>query len=197
MRQSGLPFREVQVFIDEDPDRDQRRKYGPTGRVPVLLVDQLAIWDSLAITEYLAERAPDAGLWPADPVWRARARTLACEMHSGFSHIREQLPLNCRARKPARRREAALMEEVERVVAIWNETRADYGSSAGDFLFGAPCAADWFFAPVASRFQTYSIEVPGEARAYAERLLAEPNVAAWLSAAESEGHTVEPYASMP
>ncbi len=194
--QSGLPFRELQVFLDEDPERRARLRYGPTGRVPVLRVGEHAIWESLAIVEYLFERAPGSGLWPADELARARARSLCSEMHAGFGAIRGQLPLNCRARKPARERDAELMAEVERVLAIWTETRAAFGGAEG-FLFGLPCAADWFFAPVASRFQTYSIVLAGEARVYAERLLAEPSVAAWLTAAEGEGHAVEPFASMP
>lgn len=188
MEQTGAPYREETIWLDQDPDRRQRLERSPAGRVPVLLHGDLAIWDSLAIVEYLAELFPGAGLWPSDSAARARARSLASEMHSGFIAIRENLPLNCRARTGARDRGAEVEAEVRRIAAMWSETRREFGSG-GPYLFGRPCAADAFYAPVASRFLTYSIRLEGEAAAYSETLLADPGVVAWMARAGEEEHS--------
>ena len=192
LEQTGAPFREQQVWFDEDGDRAQRLALSPAGRVPILRHGDLTVWDSLAIAEYVAELYPDAGLWPADPHARALARALCAEMHSGFFEIRNRMPLNCRARTTPREPHVELNAEIERIVQIWNETRRQYGAG-GPYLFGARTLADAFYAPVASRFATYAVELDGEAALYAESVLAMPAVRQWIDKAESEGHPDPPY----
>ena len=196
LRQSGAAFEEIQLWIDEDPDRQHRLRHSPAGRVPVLLDGDFAVWDTLAIGEYLAERFPDAGLWPAAPRARARARSLCAEMHAGFEALRTVMPMNCSVVKPARDRGPAVAAEVERIVELWSDTRAEFGAD-GDFLFGQPSLADVFFAPVASRFRTYSIPLHGAATTYRDAVLAQPAMRDWMAAAAAESHVMQAYASQP
>lgn len=196
LRQTGAPFEERTIWFDEDPDRARRLEHAPTGRVPVLLHGALRIWDSLAIVEYLAELFPEAGLWPGARASRARARTLCAEMHSCFEDLRRDMPLHCSARKPARDRGPGVARDVARITAMWTETRREFGSG-GPYLFGERSAADAYFAPVASRFTTYSVPLEGEAAAYAVTLLETPDVAAWLRDAGTEGRSVPPFADRP
>lgn len=186
IRQTGTPFREETIWLDEDRDRERRLGLSPAGRVPILRDGSLTIWDSLAIVEYLAEAFPGGRLWPADRADRARARSLASEMHAGFQAIRSRLPLNCRARTPWRDRGPEVAAEIDRVARIWREAR-------GPFLFGAWCAADAFFAPVASRFRTYGVALEARSRRYADAILERDDVNAWMAGAEAEGHPQPEY----
>jgi len=196
LEQTAAPFEERKIWFDQDGDRSQRRAVSPAGRVPILLDGELVIWDSLAIVEYLAELVPETGLWPADAAARARARSLCCEMHAGFFAIRERMPLNCRARKEPADRGAEVAAEVELMTRMWSETRREFGA-AGPFLFGSRCAADAYFAPLASRFLTYAVPLEGEAARYAETLLDLDPVRAWIDAAGGEGHPDPPYDGLP
>ncbi|MEM7206051.1 MAG: glutathione S-transferase family protein [Planctomycetota bacterium] len=196
LRLAGLPFEERLIWLDEDADREQRLQHSPAGRVPVLLHDNVAIWDSLAIAEYVAELSPDRGLWPAARVARARARALCAEMHAGFTAIRTIMPMNCRARREPRDRGPDVAAEVARVTALWEDTRREFGGS-GPLLFGTPTLADAFFAPVASRFRTYAVPLTGAAAAYRDAVLDLPDVCIWLEQAAAETHELEPFASMP
>jgi glutathione S-transferase len=195
LEQTGAPFREQRIWFDEDGDRRQRLALSPAGRVPILRHGELTVWDSLAIAEYLAELYPDAGLWPARREARAVARALCAEMHSGFFEIRNRMPLNCRARTTPRDPHVELNAEVERIIQIWTETRRHHGKG-GPYLFGKRTAADAFFAPVASRFQTYGVRLDGAAASYAEAVLQMPAVRDWIDKAESEGHPDPPYDAM-
>jgi glutathione S-transferase len=176
MKQAGIPFTERLVSLAADAGKPARMASLPAGRVPVLEDDGFLVWDSLAIAEYLAERHP--GLWPADPQARAWARSICAEMHSGFMALRSGMSLDVRARRPQRKRSAAIQEDIARIAAIWTETRRRYGAG-GTLLFGGFTIADAFFAAVAFRFQTYGVEVAGEAGAYVAALLALPAVQAW------------------
>jgi glutathione S-transferase len=179
LKEKGIPFQEELVSLQEDPAKAQRLARLPAGRVPVLLDGTTAVWDSLAIAEYLAER--HAGLWPADPVARAWARSITAEMHSGFGALREGMSMDVRARRPQRRRSEALRLDVARVERIWDETRARFGGAAGGgaMLFGTFSVADAFYAPVAFRFRTYGVEPAGAAGDYLRALLALPSMRAW------------------
>ncbi len=194
--QTGLPFREEIVWFDEDPDRTRRRAIGPTGRVPVLRHGDVVIPDSLAIAEYAAELAPEAGLWPADRTARAAARAVCAEMHAGFPAIRSSLPMNVRARRTARERPRDLRHEIERMIAIWNDARAAHGQ-CGPFLFGKRSVADAFFAPVAFRFRSYAVPVEGEAARWMETILDLPAMRDWAAKAEDEGHPQPAYDALP
>lgn len=189
MKVAGIPFREVLLPIREG-DWDRRiGQYSPTGRVPVLQHGDVTVWDSLAIVEYLAERHPQAGLWPAEATARALARSAVAEMHSGFSALRRHMPMNLRASLPGRGRKDGVAGDIARIVELWSDCRAR-ASGTGPFLFGAFSAADAFFAPVVTRFQTYAVELPHEATAYRDAMLALPALIDWYGSARTEPWTI-------
>src|SRR5438876_12308414 len=159
LRQAGIAFDEVPLRLSFNGDSDFKRALAavsPAGRVPVLVDDGFAVWDTLAIAEYLAERHPEKQLWPADRLQRARARSLCAEMHSGFGALRNRCPMNIEASLPevgarAEREWPDVMADLRRIDAMWSEQLA---ASGGPFLFGAFGAVDAFYAPVCSRITT-------------------------------------------
>ena len=164
-------------------------KAAPTD-LPVLIDGDLAVWDTLAIIEYLAERFPDAGLWPADPHARAHARSICAEFHSGFPDLRGQFPMNLR-REPAPHPKGATADrDTARVREIWTTCRSRAGDG-GPFLFGAFSAADCFYAPVVTRFLTYCLDMSETERAYAEAVMAHPLMQAWCADAAKETAVVD------
>ena len=179
MKVLGLAFDEKRVPLDTPGTKQEILRYSPAGKVPCLVDGSLAIWDSLAILEYLAERHPQ--LWPADAAERARARAISAEMHSGFANLRNHMGLNVRRRYPGRGRTPEVLEEIKRIDAIWSQAK-------GPFLFGAFGAADAMYAPVVLRFRTYEVRVSN--REYAEAMLALPAMREWIEAAEREPATI-------
>lgn len=179
MRHSGLDFRETTIELDQPDTRDRILEHSPAGRVPVLKCGGDVVWETLAIVEYLAERYPNLGIWPAAPGARALARSLAAEMHAGFEALREEFPMDLRAARPGRRPSTAAAADIGRVSEIWRTTRASHGG-AGPFLFGAFGAVDAMFAPVAVRFRTYGLQ-PGDAvaDAYCRTLWSLPALVEW------------------
>lgn len=158
------------------------RAFSPTGRVPCLVDGDLTVWDSLAITEYLAERHD--GIWPQGAATRAWARCAAAEMHSGFGALREQCSMSCGVRVQLHAMTPALRADLERLGELWSEGLGRWG---GPWLAGAEfCAVDAFFAPVAFRIQTYGLALPDDAAAYARRLLELPGMRRWYAAALQE-----------
>jgi len=204
MKQAGIAFDEVMIRFDTmepgSPFRVAIAEVNPAGRVPVLVDDGLVVWDTLAIAEYLAEKFPALQLWPADPKVRARARSVCAEMHSGFGALRGAFGMNIEASLPeigakVLREQAPVRDDVARIVQIWSELLAQHG---GPLLFGRFSIADAFFAPVVTRFVTYGVPVPAPIRAYMDRVLALPGVAAWRADALAEQTFVaydEPYRS--
>ena len=190
MRAAGIPFAEVNVKLRQPELQADILRYSPSGRVPTLLVDGLAIWDSLAILEYLAEAHPEAKLWPEQREARALARSAAAEMHSGFAALREHCPMELLARLPMATLPDPVAADVRRIVASWRDCRRRYGG-AGPLLFGAFSAADAMYAPVASRFRTYLPDLApygddGAAQAYVDALFALPAMAEWEAGARRE-----------
>ncbi|WP_341922285.1 glutathione S-transferase family protein [Polaromonas sp. YR568] len=192
LRQAGIPFEEVLVRFDAFDAGSQFKQalagLTPTGKVPVLQDGELAIWDTLAIAEYLAEQFPEKKLWPADPAARARARSVCAEMHSGFSALRSHCPQNIEASLPEVgaliwRDQPAVRADVARLVAMWSELLQAHG---GPLLFGHFSIADAYFAPVCMRLKTYGLPVPPTIAAYVERVAALPGVAAWIADAKAE-----------
>ena len=191
MRALGIPFDEVRLrmdFADSSAFRLAMARYSPAGRVPVLLDDGFAVWDTQAIAETLHERFPTAGVWPTAPRLRARSRSLCAEMHAGFSALRNHCPMNIEASLPeagARvwAEQPALRSDVARIEAMWADALSDSG---GPFLFGAFGAADAFYAPVCTRLRTYSLPVSPATSAYVDRVLAAPGVRQWIDAARAE-----------
>jgi glutathione S-transferase len=153
--------------------------------VPVLVHGERVVWDSLAIIEYLAELCPDAGLWPADADARATARSIAAEMHAGFTALRANMPMNLRKTLPGKGRGPGVAPDIERIGAIWRDARSRFGQG-GAFLFGRYSAADAMYTPVAARFRTYGITLDPTCQAYADAVLAWPAFLAWQSAALEE-----------
>jgi len=158
MKVAGIPFEEEVISLDAKDFKARVTKVSGTGKVPALADGDIHVWESLAILEYLAEKFPQAGLWPADPAARAKARAVAAEMHAGFVPLRRLLPMNMW--RPVMKRELTpeAQANVDRIGAIWTDCRARFGAG-GAFLCGGFGAADAMYAPVVSRFVTYGVEV--------------------------------------
>lgn len=189
MQQSGIEFQEVRVPLYLGAYKDELRKYSPSGKVPVLLDGSLAVWDSLAIAEYLAEKHPDRGLWPADPARRAVARSISAEMHSGFSALRSHMSMNCRGHFPGRGRTVEVAADIDRIQRIWTDCRA-HSAGGGPFLFGGFGVADAMYAPVVLRFKTYVVQLSAPAQQYADAILALAPLQQWVDAAKAETEVI-------
>jgi len=185
----GVAFDELRIGLEEPDTGERIRRHSPSGRVPVLVDGELAVWDSLAICEYASERWLDGAGWPREREARAVARSVAAEMHSGFPALRTELPMNCRARGRRVALTDAARTDIERVVMLIRDCRSRYGAS-GACLFGDFSIADAMFAPVAFRFATYGVEPGGAARDWCAAVLALPAVRAWAAAAEAETEVV-------
>jgi glutathione S-transferase len=186
LKKTGAPFAETVIQLRRAEGASAREivAHSPSGLVPFLRDGTLAIGDSLAICEYLAERFPQAGLWPEDPVARAHARAAAAEMHSGFASLRGECPMDLAAEVHVADLSAATHKDVGRIVGLWGDLLARFG---GPWLAGADWGiVDAFFTPVATRFRTYGVKLSdfgdaGPAGAYGERLLQTPEYRAWLA----------------
>jgi glutathione S-transferase len=192
MRATGAAFEEVVIQLrrTESPtSREQISKYSAAGKVPVLKIEEngrnATVWDSLAICETLAERHPEAKLWPADDLVRAMARSYAAEMHSGFPDVRDQLSMYFSQRLPTPELRDATKDQIARIIAAWEAALEQHGANGG-FLFGSFSVADCLYAPVASRFVTYGIALPKTVQAYVDRLMALPAMRDWSIAARKE-----------
>jgi glutathione S-transferase len=158
--------------------------------VPALHVDGQVLWDSLAIGEYLAERFPDAGLWPGDPVLRARARCVSAEMHAGFEALRSALPFNCRALGRHVPLDEAVFRDVERVTSLWRDCFAIKPDASGGLL-GGFTIADAMYIPVALRFRTYGVKLDPLCRNYLDWCVSDEHVRCWLEDAALERDVIE------
>jgi glutathione S-transferase len=185
LKEAGIEFEEQRIALDTDCSMAELAAASPACRVPVLLVDDEVIWDTLAIAETVAERWPDKSLWPEDAAARALARSVSAEMHSGFSALREMMPMNCRAmgRKVALPDE--LIADIDRIIEIWTDCHHRFAAD-GRWLFGKFSIADAMYAPVVLRFRTYGINLPESASVYPERLLESKWMQDWLAESESE-----------
>jgi glutathione S-transferase len=202
LKQAAIPFEEVKVRFDSfEPDssfKSTLKALSPTGRVPVLVDEGFAIWDTLAIAEYVAEKFPDKQLWPGDVHARARARSVCAEMHSGFTALRGACPMNVEASLPqvgalAWRDNPAVRADVQRIVAMWTELLEQH---RGPMLFGEFSIADAYFAPVCMRLKNYALPVPGHVTDYIRRVVALPGVKLWIDEALAEKDFIdfdEPY----
>ena len=185
MKVAGIAFEETVISLNAPEFKAHVGPVSGTGKVPVLIDNDVRVWESLAILEYLAEKFPAAGLWPADVSARALARAIANEMHAGFLPLRRHLPMNMW--RPVIKRELTPEAEtnVQRIEAIWNDCRARFGKD-GPFLFGHYGAADAMYAPVVSRLHTYAVAVGARARAYMKAVMALPAWREWHAAAIKE-----------
>jgi len=192
MRQTGVAFQEVMLRFDGFDSgstfKTSLKEISPVGKVPVLTDEGFAVWDTLAIAEYLAEQFPEKNLWPSDPQARARARSICAEMHSGFAGLRSACPMNIEAHLPevgalALRDQPAVRADLQRIIALWSGLLAEH---QGPMLLGVFSIADAYFAPVVMRLITYALPVPADVQAYMDRLCALPAVKAWIDAALAE-----------
>lgn len=184
LRQAGLAFDEIAIELDRPDTQERIRAYSPSGRVPVLIQDGLVVWDSLAIAEHVAESHPE--LWPRDPVARALARSVAAEMHSGFTTLRARLPMDWLGRHPTPDlEEPKLAEDIARIAEIWRDCRSRYGEG-GPFLFGQFTIADAMFAPVCSRFVTYDVPRDAVGARYVEAVMGLEALQEWTAGARRE-----------
>jgi len=190
LKEAGIEFSEHRIALDTPDSASEIATYSSAGCVPILQLDDLTVWDTLAIAETVAEQWPDKRLWPADREARAHARAISAEMHSGFPDLRTCLPMNCRAMGRKITLPDAVGNDIDRVIAIWAECHKKYGDKGG-WLFGEFSIADAMFAPVVLRFRTYGINLPESAGFYPQRLLESEATQEWLLAAESETEVIE------
>ncbi|MDV3001150.1 MAG: hypothetical protein N5P05_002756 [Chroococcopsis gigantea SAG 12.99] len=185
MRHFGIEFEEVRIPLYNSSSSTLIYQYSPSGKVPVLIDKTLAVWESVAILEYLAEKFPQYHWWPPVLSSRAIARSLSYEMHAGFLALRHEMPMNCRAFLPGKSMTEMARKDTLRVQEIWRTCRERFVGE-GKWLFGTFSIADAMFAPVVLRFRTYDIKLDEVCRAYSESILSLPEMVSWLEAAELE-----------
>jgi glutathione S-transferase len=193
MKQAGIPFVEHRIALYQPDSRQRILEHSPTGKVPVLKDGTATVWDSLAILEYLAEKFPDRGLWPRTPAARARARSMSAEMHSGFPALRARMPMNLRNSYPGRGLTPDVEADIARITRLWIDCRRN---ASGRFLFGDFCIADAMFAPVATRFVTYCVNLPPVCKGYVDSLVELPAMQEWYADARAERDAVGEYDRM-
>jgi glutathione S-transferase len=192
-KHSGLEFEElvVPLFDEAWEKRREGDEFAPSlGKVPILWDGECVVWDSLAIIDFLADKVGRDRFWPEDEAARGMARSMAAEMHSGFSNLRRELPFNVRRVVDGGPLSDPVREEIDRIMVLWAQARARFGG-IGDFLFGDWCAADIMYAPVVTRFVTYKVPVPPFAAAYMEAVLAQEHVVEWIELAQDEPWVIE------
>ena len=183
-KMSGISFAEAMVDPDDANNRQELLLLSPSVRVPRLIHGKIEVWDTLAIAEYLNETFPSAGLYPKDPVRRALCRSISGEMHSGFHNLRSALPMNLKARHETFKVFSGARPDIERVKEIWQDCLDNYG---GPYLLGRkPTVADAMYAPVCTRFRTYSVPLEGKLAAYADTILNWPLLLEWTEDAVEE-----------
>ena len=190
LKEAGIEFEEQLIPLDTESTSAKLAEASPACRVPVLLLGNQVIWDTLAIAETVAECWPDKSLWPVDDGARAHARSISAEMHSGFSALREAMPMNCRAMGRKVALPDDLTADIDRIFEIWTDCHHRY-SSLGRWLFGEFSVADAMFAPVVLRFRTYGINLPQSASGYPARLLESESIQEWLAESESETEVIK------
>ena len=195
-RIAGIEFEEVVIPLDLPETQPAIRKHSPSGRLPVLLHRGLAIWESLAIAEYLNDLKPEAGVWPSSAAARAHARAISAEMHAGFADLRNNMPMNIRASYPGKGMTPGVRADIERISGLWRDCRKRFaGAFQKDdgFLFGTFGAADAMYAPVVTRLRTYGVKVDSDGDAYCNAVLAHPAVKEWIDAAKHEPWLISAY----
>ena len=191
----GIAFEEVRIGLGRPDTALDISHYSAAGRVPVLQAGEIAIWDSLAICEYLAEQFPEKAMWPTDVASRALARCICAEMHSGFTGLRSAMWMNIGADFRGKGNTAEAMSDIGRISEIWETCLSHSGHH--QFLFGEFSIADAYFAPVVMRFNAYGVSMAPALQAYVDRVTAHPAVAHWISEALAEVERVEKYDSHP
>jgi glutathione S-transferase len=202
LKQLGIPFEEEKLSFTDPEFKARVSTFNPNGQVPVLVDkdgdDEIAVWDSLAIVEYVAEKFPDRGVWPLSREARARARSICAEMHAGFAALRHTLGMNCELHLPMSVLDVATKRDIARICDIWADCARF--ELKGPFLFGAFSAADAYFAPVVLRFVGYDVSLPDAARRYVATIDALPSLKEWVTEGRAEHDFYaddEPYREHP
>src|SRR6516225_5894523 len=193
---AGIEFEEIIVPLDLPETQPTIRKHSPSGRVPVLLHRGLAIWESLAIAEYLNDVKPEAGLWPPSQAARAHARAISAEVHAGFADLRNNMPMNIRASYPGKGMTPQVRADIERITGLWRDCRKRFSTAFQNdegFLFGAFGAADAMYAPVVTRFRTYGVKLDSDSEAYCTAVLNYAPMKAWIDDAKNEPWLIQQY----
>ena len=190
LTEAGIEFEECRIALDVENTAAEIARFSPAGRVPVLMLGEQPVWDTLAIAETAAELWPEKELWPSEPAAKAHARCVSAEMHAGFPTLREAMPMNCRAMGRTVSLPDALAADIDRILDIWSDCHRRY-QAQGNWLFGRFSVADAMFAPVVLRFRTYGINLPESASNYPRRLLESESIQSWLAAAESEVEVIK------
>jgi glutathione S-transferase len=186
---AGLAFDEILLSPTDAAAKAEILLLSPSFLVPCLTHNGVKVWDTIAIAEYLNEIKPKAGLLPADKAARALCRSVCGEMHSGFSAMRAALPMNLKGDFPKFKVWSRAQADIDRIVEIWKECLSTYG---GPYLFGKEvCMADAMYAPVVTRFLTYHVQLDADCAAYCKRIMALPEVAAWVAAAKKEPDDID------
>ena len=192
MRHFGIAFNEVVIPMAQENTRAEMLRFSPAGKCPALHDGDITVWDSLAIIEYLAECHPEKPLWPEPRAARAQARSLAAEMHSGFTGLRGLLPMNMRRAVKRRELPPEASADVVRIEQAFRQARKEFGQ-AGAFLFGDFSAADAMFAPVVNRLHVYDVVVTAATRAYMDTMMALPAWQEWQAQAQAEPWIIGKY----
>ena len=189
LKQLDVPFSEVRIPLDTHAWQRQIGRHSPSRKVPVLKIGEHAVWDSLAICEYVSEQLREGRGWPRSVEARAAARSVSAEMHSGFAALRQALPMNCRRRVVSFRAPQDAAKDIQRIRQIWRWCRETWGGR-GPFLFGDFCIADAMFAPVVSRFRTYGVRMGAVERAYMDAITGLDTVQEWIRSAADESEVI-------
>lgn len=190
MKQAGIDFKEKRVALYTEDSDQQLAPYFSNGKVPVLVDDDLTVWDSLAILEFLADKYPEKNGWPSERRARAVARSVCSEMHSSFTALRNELPMNCKAQFEGLSFSIEAEKDIQRVKAIWKYCKAQYGNE-GPWLFGDFCIADAMFAPVALRFISYNVPLSDPEKAYVQAIAQNPFIVDWMESGKRETEIIE------
>ena len=185
LRQLGVPFDEIVIPLYQEGSKEKILEHSPAGKVPILKDGDITVWESLAIMDYVAEARPNITVWPKERNARAFARSISTEMHAGFAALRNACSMNLGKKFPAKDRGEEVSTDVKRITAIWREARQRFGHG-GPFLFGAFGAADAMYAPVVTRFETYSIPVDDMSRAYMDAVMSTAAFRDWRAAGLKE-----------
>jgi len=189
LKYHNIAFEEIRIPLYRDDSKSKILNYSPAGKVPILLDGDIKVWDSLAILEYLAERFPQTQGWPENVADRALARSLATEMHSGFTALRTHCGMNCRRQPAAKILPEVVQPDIDRIGEIWRQCRRQHGEK-GPWLFGRFTIVDAMFAPVTLRFQSYQITTNTDAQAYIDMVLETPAIKVWVEAGKLETEVI-------
>lgn len=189
----GLPYSTKMVGLYAGTYKAELAHLPGAATVPVLVTPEGGVLtDSLAMAETLHEAHPAAGLYPRDPKARAMARSLVAEMHSGFGALRDACPHNMAHVVEGFAISDAVQKDIDRIVALWDIARQGFGD-CGPWLFGAYSLADVFYAPIANRFTTYGMPLPGTAQAYVDAHVQDLSNRQWRAMGETVRYDPFPY----